>query len=303
MAGYDGVKIVLTMYDISFRSYARRRRAGLHRRYGVDPAFGLSLIDWMRLLRYELRAARRADQIHVMSGADARYLARFLPTRGKTIRVVPNAVDLDHYTVPPPGSRSARQLLFIGNFGHMPNIDALDYLMQKIWPRVHERVPDAELVIAGANPGPSVMQYEGFEGVTIAGAVRETAPYYQACTMLVAPIRAGSGTRLKILEALACGTPVVTTTIGAEGIEGIEGEHFLIADDAAKFADATCRLLENPELRERLGENGRTLVERHYGWDASAAAALAAYAELIDSKSPDAAEVPAADRPAMELRP
>ena len=282
MARYDGVKTVLTLYDVSFRSYARRRRAGMLRRYGLNKGSGLWLTDWMRLLRYELRVARRADQVHVMSAADGGYLSRFLPSGAKTIRVIPNAVDLDHYTAPPPDSRPARRVLFVGNFEHMPNLDALDYLMQEIWPRVRKTVPDAELVIVGAKAGPSVYQYDGRDGVTVIGPVEETAPHYQNCTMLVAPIRAASGTRLKILEAFACETPVVTTTIGAEGIEGKAGEHFLIADDAAAFADAVCELLRNPALRVRLGRNGRELAERSYSWDASAAAALTAYAELTD---------------------
>jgi glycosyltransferase involved in cell wall biosynthesis len=243
---------------------------------------GLSPVDWMRLFRYELRVSRRVDQIHVMSETDGEYLSRFLPADTKTIRVVPNAVDLDHYTVPPPAGRASRQILFVGNFGSMPNVDALDYLMQDIWPTVRRRVPDAELVIVGAKPGPGVMQYHGRAGVTVIGPVSDTASYYQACTMLVAPIRAGSGTRLKILEAFACGTPVVSTTLGAEGIEGKPREHFLIADKAAAFADAVCELLENPALCARLGASGRLLAEQRYGWDVSAAAALTAYAELTD---------------------
>ena len=281
MTRYDGVKTVLVLHDISFRSCARSRRAGIHRRDEVDSEHGLSWMDCMRLLRYELRVTRRMDQIHVMSAADGSYIARFLPMLAKTIRIVPNAVDLGHYTVPAPGSRSRRRILFAGNFGHIPNLDALDYLMREIWPLVLERTPDAELDIVGANPGPGVLQYGGKDGITIVGRVDDVAPHYQSCAMLVTPLRAGSGTRLKILEALACGTPVVTTTIGAEGIDGVAGEHFLISDEPAAFADAICRLLDNPELCARLGANGRTLVEHHYGWEASADAALAAYAELI----------------------
>ena len=299
---YDGVKTVLTLHDISFRSYARRRKAGMRRRYRLDKAFGLSVVDWMRLFRFELRVARLADQVHVMSEADGAYLARFLPSGEKTIRVVANAVDLDHYTPVPPESRPARQLLFFGNFEHMPNLDALDYLMEQIWPLVRVKVPDAELVIVGAKPGPSVYRYGGRDGVTVVGPVQETAPYYQGCTMLLAPIRAGSGTRLKILEALACGTPIVTTTIGAEGIEGKANEHLLIADKPAAFADAICRLVGDAALRARLGENGRKLVEDHYGWDASAAAALAAYAELLGSTPRDLAGAPLAERASLELQ-
>ncbi|HEY8019698.1 MAG TPA: glycosyltransferase [Thermoanaerobaculia bacterium] len=276
------VKVVLSEIDISFRSRARRRRAGLHRRYALDRNFGHSRTDWMRQFRYELQVARRADQVHVMSSTDGAYLARFLPDGWRRIRVVPNAVALDDHRPPAAGAPRSRRLLFVGNFEHLPNLDALDYLLGDLWPRIRRRVPDAELVVVGARAGPSVCGYDGRDGVTVVGAVPETRPYFQECRALVAPIRAGSGTRLKVLEALACATPVLTTTIGAEGIEGVPGRHFLIADAAADLVEGACRLLEDDELCARLGREGRDLVERRYGWEASAAAALAGYAGLLD---------------------
>ncbi len=290
------VKVVLSEIDICFRSRARRRRAGMHRRYTLDRIFGYSLTDWMRQFRYELQVTRRADQVQVMSHADGAYLARFLPGGWRSLRVVPNAVDLEVYR-PPDESRS-RQLLFVGNFEHLPNLDALDYLLREIWPQVRRRVPDAELLVVGARAGPSVCRHDGHDGVAVGGAVPETRSYYQRCRALVAPIRAGSGTRLKILEALACATPVLTTTIGAEGIDGLPGRHFLIADTTAQLADDICRLLEDDELCARLGGAGRVLVENLYSWEHSAAAALAGYADLLRgsaSDEGDAWEPPALD--------
>lgn len=276
------VKVVLSEIDVTFRSRARRRSAGMHRRYPANRAFGHTMTDLMRLFRYEVRVARRADQVHVMSESDGSFLSRFLPDGGRSIRVVPNAVDLDRYTPLPEEERSSRQLLFVGNFEHLPNQDALDYLMADIWPRVRQRMPDAELLVVGARAGPMVFRHAGRDGVTVAGEVPDPVPYYQRCAALIAPIRAGSGTRLKILEALACGTPVVTTTIGAEGIEGTANEHYLLKDTAPEFADAVCSLLADGALRTRLARDGRELVERHYGWDQSADSALAGYAELMD---------------------
>jgi glycosyltransferase involved in cell wall biosynthesis len=279
------VKVVLSEIDICFRSRARRRRAGMHRRYTLDRIFGSSLSDWMRQFRYELQVTRRADQVHVMSNTDGAYLARFLPDGWRRLRVVPNAVDLDDYR--PPDEARGRQLLFVGNFEHLPNLDALDYLLSDVWPQVRRRMPDAELRVVGARAGPSVTRYDGRDGVSVVGAVPETRPYYQRCRALVAPIRAGSGTRLKILEALACATPVVTTTIGAEGIDGIPGRHFLIADTAAQLIDDICRLLGDDELCARLGGSGRELAEDLYSWESSAAAALAGYADLLGGSAPE----------------
>ncbi|HEV8581915.1 MAG TPA: glycosyltransferase [Thermoanaerobaculia bacterium] len=280
------VKVVLSEIDISFRSRARRRQAGMHRRYELDRVFGHSLTDWMRQFHYELQVARRADQVHVMSHADGAYLARFLPGGWQTIRVVPNAVDLGDYRPPADALRRGRQLLFVGNFEHLPNLDALDYLLREVWPQVRQRMPNAELLVVGARAGESVRRYDGHQGVTVVGSVPETKPYYQRCRALVAPIRAGSGTRLKILEALACAVPVVTTTIGAEGIDGTAGEHFLIADSPAEMIEGVCRLLEDDDLCVRLGQAGRELIERRYSWEHSAAAAMEGYARLLDGAAP-----------------
>ncbi|HWN42154.1 MAG TPA: glycosyltransferase [Thermoanaerobaculia bacterium] len=290
---YARVKVVLSEIDITFRSRARRRRAGMHRRYTLDRIFGYSLADWMRQFRYELRVTRRADQVHVMSEVDGAYLARFLPGGARKIRVVPNAVDLEEYR-PPAGPRG-RWLLFVGNFDHLPNLDALDFLLGDLWPRIRQRVPDAELLVVGARAGESVRRYDGRDGVSVVGAVPATRPYYQQCRALVAPIRAGSGTRLKILEALACGAPVATTTIGAEGIDGSPGEHFLIADTPEEMIEAVCRLLTDDELCDRLERAGRHLAESLYGWEQSAAAALAGYAALLNGSPEPIQEVPSGE--------
>lgn len=295
------VKAVLTEIDVTFRSRARRHRIGMHRRYTRDRVFGHSLTDWMRQLRYELQVARRADQVHVVSAADGEYLASFLPAGQRTLREVPNGVDLEHYRPPGDGVRG-RRFLFIGNFDHLPNLDALDYLASEIWPQVRAQVPAAELVVIGAAVGPEVQRLSGVNGIVIEGPVADPRPYYQQCRALLAPIRAGSGTRLKILEALACGTPVITTTIGAEGLQLEAGRHLEIADEAADFASRVCRVVVDDELCGRLGREGRALVEARYGWQKSAAAALAGYAELLrDVPPPERAEPMASTSDGVDL--
>jgi glycosyltransferase involved in cell wall biosynthesis len=282
----DGVKVVLTEIDITFRARARRRRVGMHRRYQLDRIHGYSLVDWLRQLRYELTLVRRTDQVHVMSAADGAYLARFLPDGWRRLRVVPNAVDVDYYRLVPRDQRRARRLLFLGNFQHLPNLDAVDFLLDDIWPRVRARVPEAELWLVGARVPEGVARRDGRHGVSVVDTVPDTRPYYQGCRALVAPIRAGSGTRLKIVEAMACGTPVISTTIGAEGIDGVDGEHFLLADGAREFADAMCRLLADDQLCTRLGNAARQLVEARYTWEGSTAAALGGYRLLLENGPP-----------------
>lgn len=303
-------RTVITEIDVTFRSRHRRRRAGFHRRYEHDRAFGTTLGDSLRQLRYELEVCGAADEVHVMSEADGEYLASFLADGARRLRVVPNGVDTAALR-PPPAGALRRGALFVGNFQHLPNVDAIDWLLTDIWPRVRELRPGATLSVVGIGPPERVLAFDGRDGVQVVGAVPEVAPYLERHRVLIAPIRAGSGTRLKILEAMACGLPVVSTTIGAEGIGGTAGEHYLVADRAEHLARQVIRLLEGedggglePEsLGGRLAAAARRLVEERYDWSGSAERLLDAWWELMpeparvppepaaDAAEPDAPEV------------
>ncbi len=292
------VKVSLSELDITFRTRQRRWRAGFHQRYHQDVLHGHSLRSWMQILRFEVQVLRRADQVHVMSDEDRRYLARFLPAGGRKLRVVPNAVDLEQFRPGKENERDRRQLLFLGSFGHIPNIDAVDWLLADIWPVVRARVPDATLLIVGEQADHILARHAPTAGVSILGGVPDPAPYYQRCRAFLAPIRAGSGTRLKILEALACCTAVLSTALGAEGIGGTSGEHYLIADTPADLADSICRLLEDDSLCARLGRAGRRLIEARYTWQQSAEVAVSGYRALMASS----ATSPSTSRPAEPAR-
>jgi glycosyltransferase involved in cell wall biosynthesis len=276
-----GLRVILTEHDIGFRSRWRRRAAGFHLRYPADRRLGYTFGDWMRQARYELTVAGRADQVHVMSGSDADYLAGYLPGGRRSIRVIPNGVDVDHYRPLKGREPDRRALLFVGNFRHLPNRDALDYFFGEVWDRICERVPEARLTVVGAGTTDDFTSYGSRERVKVVGPVSDVLPYYQGHGALVVPIRAGSGTRLKILEAMACGLPVVSTALGAEGIDCAPGRHILIADGASAFAEAVQALAEDQDLWIRLAGEGRRLVEGKYDWNLSAGALLAAYRELL----------------------
>jgi polysaccharide biosynthesis protein PslH len=276
-----GLRAILTEHDIGFRSRWRRRAAGFHRRYPADRRLGYTFGDWMRQARYELAVAGRADQVHVMSAADADYLAGYLAGGQRSIRVIPNGVDVDHYRPLKDGEPDRRALLFVGNFGHLPNVDALEYFCGEVWDRVCARVREARLTVVGAGATDEVARHGSREGITVAGAVSDVLPYYQSHGVLVAPIRAGSGTRLKILEAMACGLPVVSSSLGAEGIDCVPGRHILVADTPAAFAEAVGALTQDRALWFRLAAEGRRLVAEKYDWNLSAGALLAAYEELL----------------------
>lgn len=276
----EAPKTILTEIDITFRSRARRRAAGLHRRYRHDRVFGSSAGDSLRQLRYELAVCAAADQVHVMSQTDGEYLASFLDDGGRRLRVVPNGVDTGALT-PPAAGGERRGALFVGNFQHLPNLDAIDFLLADIWPRVRERVPGAELTVVGVAPPERVLDADGTDGVRAVGEVPEVMPYLRCHRVMIAPIRAGSGTRLKILEAMACGLPVVSTALGAEGIDVEPGRHLLVAEDAAGLAAETARLLADPTLAGELAEAARRRVVELYDWDASAERLLDAYWQMM----------------------
>jgi glycosyltransferase involved in cell wall biosynthesis len=151
----------------------------------------------------------------------------------------------------------------------VPNVDGVVYFLREIWPLIAAACPDARFVVVGADPAPAIRAHAG-PGVTIVGPVDDLRPHLAAASVVVVPLRLGSGTRLKILEAWAMARPVVSTALGAEGLDAVPGRHLLIADEPANFASAVLRVLRDPGLGDDLGRAGRTLVTEHYSWRGAA---------------------------------
>jgi hypothetical protein len=237
-----------------------------------------------------------------MSDHDRDVLAARLGTGG-AIRVVPNGVDTQRFAFGPAGGR--RGLLFVGSFPHLPNRDAFEYLVEEIWPEIRRRRPEATLTVAGARPPDAVLRRDGRDGVAVAGEVDDLAPLYRSHRALVVPLRAGSGTRLKILEALSSGLPVVSTTIGAEGLALSDPPEVILADGAGSIADAAVRLLDADEAAvDDLARRGRGLVEARYDWNAVAERLRGCLDELLaDGRPPRALRVRSADPPATDGEP
>jgi glycosyltransferase involved in cell wall biosynthesis len=276
----DDVAVILTEHDVAFRTQRRRRALRFMDRYPDSKAYGASRSDLWRLLVHEIEVCRESDSIHSMSEVDRDYLASFLPGDGRKIRVAPNGVSCDELA-PPDDNPPRKDVLYVGNFQNLPNMDALEYLVEDVWPILRIRCPSARLTVVGAHAEGNVTHYDGAQGVHVVGEVPEVASYYHRHRVLAVPIRAGSGTRLKILEAFAAGIPVVSTTHGAAGREYEAGRHHLIADDAVSFSAAVETLLTDDELAERLAREGMELARAKYDWKWVAAAIEADYAELI----------------------
>jgi glycosyltransferase involved in cell wall biosynthesis len=254
-----GVPAAITLQNLTWRYYGTR--AG-----GAQGAARVALLlEARRWLRHDRRHLRRFDLLIAMSDADAA-VAR--ATIGVPAVAVPNGVDtaaLRPAAAPAPDAPPL--LLYTGTMSYPPNAEGLHWLLDAIWPRIRAALPAAQLVVVGRD-SPVEPAAVASDGVTIAGWVPEMAPYFAAATAVLVPIRSGGGTRLKVLDGLASGRPVISTTAGAEGIAIGAGEHALLADDAAGFAAAAVRVLSDRALAARIGAAGRELAVRCYDWDA-----------------------------------
>ena len=230
-----------------------------------------------RLREFERAACQRASTVLACSEDDAAQLRRMAP--GTPIEIVPNGVDLD-FNRPGDAPPRAAQLVFVGQMGWFPNRDGVEWFLAEILPRILAERPDARFVLVG-KPGPLVVPAALHAGVELAGFVDDVRKPVLESAVYVVPLRAGSGTRLKVLEAMALGKAIVTTRIGAEGIELEPGRDACFADDAEGFARAVVRLLEQPPEVQRLGAAARRAAELRYGWSAIGAAMLPAYARLL----------------------
>ena len=213
--------------------------------------------------RYERVLSPMFDAVTCTSDIDAAVFQRYCAE--ETIEIIPNGVDVTHYQ-PDFTSESPAHLIYIGSMDWYPNEDAVAFFTDEVLPKIQEKVPDVQFSIVGGNPSARVQKLAEREGIVVTGRVPEIKPYFAEATVFVVPLRIGSGTRLKILEALAMGKAIVSTSVGAEGLDLKDGEEIFIADEPIAFADAVTRLLTDPTLRRRIGENGRARVEQDYDW-------------------------------------
>jgi len=223
-------------------------------------------IDATRLQRYERQICREAAAALVVAAADADAIGPF-----PSLHIVPNGVDLTAFPCV-TAARDPHQLVFTGNLGYFPNVDAVSWFVDHVLPRVWRDEPNTRLTIAGARPNRRIQALGQRDSrIHIAGNVEHLHPTLAAARVAVAPMRAGSGQLLKVLEAMSTGTPVVTTSRGLSGIEAVAGEHLLVGDSPDEFAAHVISLIRNDRLASRLASAGHALVERLYTWERSAA--------------------------------
>jgi glycosyltransferase involved in cell wall biosynthesis len=226
--------------------------------------------------RFEQRAATSFDAVIACTAEDAGALRR----AAAEVIVVPNGVDPERFR-PTPMS-TGRRIVFTGALYTTPNVDGALWFCHEVLPLVRQQEPSVEVDLVGAHPVEEVLALGKLAGVTVYSDVETVAPYLNAARLAVVPIRVGSGSRLKALEALAAGRPVVGTSIGLEGLELRAGEHALVADDTASFAAAVVRLLRDDELASALATAGHACVVRRFSWAAITPAFTDAVLALSD---------------------
>ncbi len=272
LVGATRIPIVLNAHNVEHELLQRRidiETRPLHR------AFLRTQVA--RLKKFEAAVCRRASRILACSETDALQLSSLAPHTPTT--VVPNGVDTDAIRPSGEAPKHSERVIFVGQMSWFPNRDGVEWFLAEILPRILRTKPDAKFVLVGKNAGlhvPAALS----GNVELLGFVEDLVPVMREAAVYVVPLRAGSGTRLKVLEAMAFGKAIVTTHVGSEGIALRDGDSALYADDADGFAAAVVRVIEDRDLARRLGESARASAVAHYDWKAITARMLSAYSDL-----------------------
>ncbi|HZZ98417.1 MAG TPA: glycosyltransferase family 4 protein [Candidatus Saccharimonadia bacterium] len=262
-----------TIEYLGYLSYAKSTRF-----WPVKP---LLYIDIFKIRYWEEYFWRVCARLVVMSDNDRQFMLRTTKNPLPKIDVVENGVDVEYFKQTRKHLPKEPTVLFVGTFKWLPNIEAVKFLIEEIWPLIHAKSPTAKLHIVGNSPTADVLQMaQQNPDITISGNIDDIRDAYAGAHVLLAPVFSGKGTRYKVLEALATGTPVVGTKLAVEGIKIEPGVHALIANTAQGLADETVKVLRDTALRERLAANGEKLVFQQYGWDKISKKLDAIYSQL-----------------------
>ena len=219
------------------------------------------------LKRYEIAQTRRFDRVLLINANDVEDYKQILPNR--QFDWIPHGIDINLFQPSNPQTRQDGTVIITGNMFHRPNIEAVEFFCRRILPLVRQEVPSARLWLVGANPGPEVQKWARDEQITVTGAVPDMQTYLQRALVSVCAVSLKIGTQTKILEAMACGTPVVTTSAGNHGINATSGTHLYVADEPEIFARYVVSLLKRERWSE-LSQNGRKFVVDNFAWEIGA---------------------------------
>ncbi|MBS0242277.1 MAG: glycosyltransferase [Proteobacteria bacterium] len=269
-------RVVVDSHNIDYdivRQYAKSGSSLVRRLYAAA--------NWKKLMREELGTYRDADGVCLCSANDERRLKAEVPSIRRT-RVIPNAANTDFYQPRPTDpSPDGRTIVFFGLMSYVPNIDGITWFASEIWPRIAGANPEARLKIIGGHPTEEIKALAG-DRIEVTGFVDDLRPHLASSALVVVPLRLGGGTRLKIVEAMAMGKAIVSTSLGAEGIEAADGRDIVIADAPEAFAAAVCRLLADPAGTAAVSKAARKLAVDRYAWASAARNLEAFYLQVIE---------------------
>ena len=265
-------KLLLDSHNVEYEVLER-----IHAGERSLPRRAFGRLEYLRYRRYERRLWRQADGCALTSEREEQIVRAHAP--GTPTAVVPNGVDLEYFH-PNQLQSEPNTAVFNGVLDYRPNLDAAYYLVDELWPRVLDRFPSAQLTIVG-RAGPLEISRLQRPGVAVTGQVPDVRPYLAKAAVVLVPIRMGGGTRLKVVEGLAMGKPMVSTSLGCEGVNVQDEEHLLVADAPGPFTTAVQRLFEDRSLAAALGRAGRSRMEQEYSWDLAGARLDDLYGRLL----------------------
>jgi sugar transferase (PEP-CTERM/EpsH1 system associated) len=256
---WPGPKVIFT-HNVEAVIWRRRYEVARHPLWKA-----LSWYEWRRMRAAEQRYLRRADQVLAVSQNDRNIFGSFLDPHKLT--VIQTGVDVDYFK-PVPDIEQSDSLVFTGSMDWLPNEDGVAYFIREILPLIRQQVPQVSLRIVGRKPSADLESLAARqENVELTGWVEDVRPFLARGAVCIVPLRIGSGTRLKIFEAMAMGKAVVSTSIGAEGLPVQPGENILMADDPHTFAQSVVSLLRDATRRREIGLAARRLVAENYSWE------------------------------------
>jgi len=273
------------VYDAHNAEALLQSRSGVADRGKIQrwPAATYSRLQSSRLASYETWLCNSVDRVLAVSEADGDALQSLAGDKVRPIMVIPNSIDVAAYSATEKTVDRQYQfdIVFSGKMDYRPNVDAVLWFAENVWPLIKRETPDVTWAIVGQRPHDRLAHLEQMPDVTITGWVRETKPYLFGAKVFVMPFRVGSGTRLKLIEALAAGRAVVSTRVGVEGFPVEDGRHLVVSDSAEGFAKNTVALLGDSERRELLGDQGMQFAKQ-YDWRVVVPRIQSVYDEIME---------------------
>ena len=256
-----GVPVVLFQHNVEAMIWER------HSHVATQPLKKWYMGEqWRRMRRFEAHECRRVSSVIAVSGQDAEVFRRDYGVTSAPD--VPTGVDTDYFVRQSAIRRAPGTMVFTGSMDWMPNEDGIAWFVDSILPVIRKAIPSATLTIVGRNPTAKVKALQSpTNGVTVTGSVPDVRPYLASHQLFIVPLRVGGGTRLKIYEGMTMGLPTVSTTIGAEGLPVVNGEHLILADEPEIYAHACIALLNDPARCEQMGDAADAYVREQFGWD------------------------------------